>query len=458
MKVSSILALAAPVLAIVPEARIVHPNLRQSLPNLLKAESRNDFLDNWDLRDNLDLESGRFTVKKGQGSIWSKLPLVNSKGEWTIDLVFRNSEQVDVNDHTYYDTNGLSFWLLDSNIPSDVLNFGGPKSFDGLQFLINNKDNKGLKIYANDNSKEIRNSEQDAIGGCNLNYLDSMVPFTLRVSYSSSKKWFKVQVDNNLCFKTDVVSFANLKRDLTFGVSASVEQRSQEYWEILKLDVVEGLTADAIDDHGIVEAGGVKVVTVTQADAKPTGAPGTQSLMERMAKGQAETSNNVKTAHENGNNNADLSVHFKALDQKIETISSSLKMVPELLSTLKTVQQNQASQLQAIEDLKAKYNTFESLLGSHYKELTEDSRVSNRKMLDEIALKYSDTSKLVTSVELLVKKNKEFQNQGIDTQSQSSEFFGVIVKWVLIPLAIGITALIVVVYRLKKDIKHSKLL
>ncbi|KAM9886516.1 hypothetical protein OXX69_013726, partial [Metschnikowia pulcherrima] len=107
--------------------------------------------------------------------------------------------------------------------------------FDGLQFLMNNKEYRGLKIFANDGTKDVVNAEANALGGCAVNYLDSMVPFTMRVSYSAARNWFKVQIDNNLCFSTDALSFGDISGKLTLGVSASTNPVSKEYWEVLKM-------------------------------------------------------------------------------------------------------------------------------------------------------------------------------------------------------------------------------
>lgn len=476
--------LALPVLAIVPAARLInneqdsHHQIRHSLPNLLKVDEISDIYPDWDIRGKMELDAGRLLVKEEKGSIWSHHPLKNSKEEWTVDLVFRNSEQEDVDDHSFYDTNGLSFWLLDGKIPDDTLNFGGPKRFDGFQFLMNNMDYRGLKIFANDGTKDIVNSDANALGGCRVNYLDSMVPFTLRISYSASKNWFKVQIDNNLCFSTDALSFGKLGSDLRLGVSASTNKVSKEYWEVLKMDIYDKLSEDAIDDHGVYGGAQQKVVTLTRAeDAKPTNAPQQQkrpSLMEKMMESQG-----LKDWPQPGQSQDQVQELKSVPAQNLDKLDSSLSEITSKLTLLENtvnafdvtkmidlsdaidgIKQIQSQQLSVLGELKTTYENFENLLASHYKEMTDSVRILNKEIVEEIKKHRSEVHSVSSKVDLLMDNHKEINNQyqTLNTRSNDSELFSTIVKWVLIPLIVGIVAVIVVVYRLKKDIKHSKLL
>ncbi|GEQ68837.1 hypothetical protein JCM33374_g2506 [Metschnikowia sp. JCM 33374] len=472
--------LALPAWAILPEARLMNNDqesalqIRHSLPNLLKVDDVKELSADWDIRGTMELDAGRLLVKEGQGSVWSRNPLPNSKDEWTVDLVFRNSEREEVDDHTFYDTNGLSFWLLDGNIPQDTSNFGGPKRFDGLQFLMNNLDYKGLKIFANDGSKDVVNSEANALGGCKVDYLDSSIPFTIRVSYSASKNWFKVQIDNNLCFSTDALSFRNVGSNLLLGVSASTNPISKEYWEILGMDIYTKLSEDAVDDHGVAGEAAPKVVTLTKVElAQPTSRPQDQqrrlSLMERMMANQAQAPPNAQPQQQQ---QAQTVQNLDKFDSSLADIASKLTLLEEtvnafdltkmidLSEAIQGIKQIQSQQSSVLGGLKNTYENFEKLLASHYKEMTESVRSINKEVVEEIRKHRSEVLGISNKVDLLMDNHKEIQSQyqPRDKNSADSELFGTIVKWVLIPLIIGIVAVIVVVYRLKKDIKHSKLL
>lgn len=116
MKPSLLLAasLASVTLAIVPEGIISGEKAAvpgsQSLPNLFTVSSASE-IDGWDVGGTLKLEAGRLAFGTGQGALWSKQPLANSRDEWVIEAVFRNSEVKETADHSFVDTNGLSFWL-----------------------------------------------------------------------------------------------------------------------------------------------------------------------------------------------------------------------------------------------------------------------------------------------------------------------------------------------------------
>lgn len=450
--------------AIVPEAQIhqipLEKNQPARLPNLVKLNSIFDLSPKWNVKGAMFLEEGRLVVKEQSGAIWSKEPLVDSKKDWTVEVVFRNSERVDVDDHLYFDSNGFSFWLLDSEAPQDSANYGGPQVYDGLHFLINNKEGRGLKIFANDRTKKLANSKALSLGECDLNYLDSMVPFTLRISYSSKNSIFKVQVDNNLCFRTNKLTFDKLKNDFSFGVSASTDPQSQEYWELLRLDTHNELTEDAIDDHDLIQEGLVKMVTVTQVDdSKATESPviNRKSLMENV--------------HESKSHNglANFDTHIDDINKKLESLEMALSnidnsQVLELSVALQEVKDVQTKQLAVLEDMKKTNEELRKLLSSQFKEMVSSVGILHQKVIDEIKHHQLETHNIEDKVDLLMVNHKEILKQymnyagELDRKSDSSEFFNVVVKWVLVPFFVLMAGLSLLVYRLRKDIKHSKII
>lgn len=451
----AVLLLLAAAQAIVPEARIINNDevsghASHSLPNLLKLENAADLHGDWDLREAMALELGRLVVSAGAGSIWARTPIPTSRDEWTIDVVFRNLETADTNDHSFYDTNGFSFWLLDLGATADASNFGGPSQYDGLQFLVNNKGSRGLKIFASDALRSFVNSADAAVGGCAIGYLDSMIPFTLRVSYSSARNWFKVQIDNNVCFSTDAISFANLRNGLLMGVSALTNPVSKEYWELLGLTFTPQLTEDAIDDHGVAQSNPFKYVTVTQARLQPTGIQ-RLSLMDRQRQSAPDFSKIEASL-------LDVAAKLAVLESGLGQIGGD--KLANLALVLANVKQIQDEQLAVLHDLRSTSGGFEALLTSHYKELTDSFAAQNRDLIEEVKRHRRELSGIGLKVDLLMSNHEEIQGQFNSEESRESqkELFNTIVRWILIPLIIGIVAVIVVVHRLKKDIKHSKLL
>lgn len=476
------LCLATRVLAILPEAQIARQDEQNqapgpfSLPNLLDVKSASDLENAWTFQGDMELEAGRLVVNKNLGSIWAHDTLENSKDEWTIEVVFRNSEQVEVDDHLYYDTNGFAFWLLDGAglMLNDFLNYGGPKKFDGFQFLINNKERRGLKIFANDGNKDAVNVLDAALGGCEINYLDSMVPFTLRVSYSAKTSWFKVQIDNNLCFKTESLTFTNIPKELRFGVSASTDEKSKEYWEVLKLNIYPFLTENAIDDHGIITDGSVKLITVTEV-ATPTHAPlvTRQSLMERTRQFKEDLERQTleqEQKEQNGQHGsvADLDSSLTEISTKLAILEKTLNEIDvsklaDLEVVLADVKQVQLLQVDVLLQIKDAYTSFESLLASQSRDLSSTMSRLHERVVNEIRDHLAELVGLNRKIDLITNNHKSFQDQyksatESHSPSDSSELFGLVVKWVLLPLVIGIAVLSTFVYRLRKDIKHLKLL
>lgn len=457
------MALIASANAIVPDAQI-HQDIMDSkqpprLPNLAKVNSIADLSPEWFIKGAMALDEGRLVLQEGSASVWSRQPLTNSNKDWTIEVIFRNSERVEVDDHLYFDSNGFSFWLLESELPSDTANFGGPRTYDGIHILINNKEGRGLKIFANDGTGTPTNSKTDSLGWCDLNYLDSSIPFTLRLSYSATDKIFKVQIDNNLCFKTEKLSFDNLKEDFLIGVSASTDPKSQEFWELFKLDTFLELTEDAIDDHGIIEEGLVKMVTLTQfQESTPTETPAKrQSLMEKAITGSSQTGL------------AKLDKNIEEINKKLQILETALGAIDhsklsDLSTALKEVNDVQKKQLVVLEDLKRTHEDFQALLQSNFKEMVNSIGVLHQKVIDEIRQHQVETHLIESKVDILMSNHKEILKQyqeyagEMERKSDSSEFFNVVVRWVLLPFIVLFAGLSLLIYRLRKDIKHSKII
>lgn len=428
---------------------------RVSLPNLLELNSVYDLESDWSLNNNIKLDTGRLLIGKLGGSLWSESALPNSDEEWTVELVFRSTGTG--RDITFGEKNGLSLFLANNPNVNDVSNFGGPSKFDGFQFLFNNKEKEGLKIFANDNLKTIGKNLGDSIGNCEFTYLDSTVPFTLRVSYSKAKNWFKVQIDNNLCFKTDQISIP--RNNFKLGISGDNNPASEEIFEVLKLNVWDHLTDDAIDDHGLMADGQIKVAVtkVQEPQQKPQQdsefhppSKIRQSLMERTSrhkellleqeKAQMLASNvdNSKLQEIVSQNNK-LASRLDSLDSKLSSLNkdTSSNSPPDSISV-------------------ESFDEFKHTISSQYIELLGSISSLNEKMISEVREQQFTIDELGRKVDLLMSNHKELQYQNQNTPQDSDPTS--IIRWILITIVIVVLVLTIFVYRLRHDIKHSKLL
>ncbi|KAK6202970.1 concanavalin A-like lectin/glucanase domain-containing protein [Scheffersomyces amazonensis] len=461
-----------------------------SLPNLLELEDFSVLQKSWTSLGNLRLDTGRLIVDAtpdGFGSVWSVESLKGSANEWTVELVFRSSGVHQ--DVEYGDTNGISLFLIDpqNSIPIDstnTQNYGGPLQFDGFQFLINNKESKGLKIFNNDGSKAIQNDIASSIGHCSFNFLDSQVPFTLRISYSAQKKWFKVQIDNNLCFKTDQIQIPDSINDFKMGISAS--SQSNEIYEILKFNVYDHLTTDAIDDHGLISDGHVvayETVTKHEAADSPaaTGADYVrpdvirESLLEKsrqLREQLIQEELELVTEARKGNNDhyetilKDILAHLENIQIRIESLDKSEDYdFKALVSKLQDISSIQHQQQEQIGRLESDISTFKNMITQNFGEMIGVVTKLNEKVIGEVREQHSGTEEVSKKVDLLMRNHKEIAYQYQKQTSESSahttdvsRYLDFTVKWILIPVVIIVIVLVVVVNRLRKEVKHSKML
>lgn len=441
-----------------------------SLPHLLEKNSLSDILLTWQPVQNVQLDTGRLLFPKSTGGIWSIPHLAGTRDEWTIETVFRYSGSA-ANSNDAAKNNGLAFWLVDSDHSRDSANFGGPSQFDGFQFLVNNNEQPGLAIYASDGSHKAHNSLSASIGDCAFNYLDSQVPFTLRVSYLKTKQWFKVQVDNNLCFKTDAIVLGEDVNDFKFGVTANIDPSTADFFELLGLNVWSHLTADAIDDHGLMVDGQLKVEykTVTAGDPGQTADPilGKVSLMERI-KQQRQQVLRDQIERENGpTHGASSDGAFEALSDKLQSLeeainlfsrSSNARLLEESISDLKQIQ---VQQQQVLAGLQNSFTEFKSTIANHNAEIVQTISKINQKLIGEVREQQYSFDEIGKKVELLMLNHKEINYQyqrGPSDGTGASDVLSAIIKWVLVPVFVVLLLLAFAVHRLRRDIKHAKLL
>lgn len=416
-----------------------------SLPNLLTINDPSELDLNWERYDNIRLDTGRLLIGAGGGALWLSAGLANSADEWTVELVVRSTGTSE-RDLEFHDTNSVSLWFTADKITSGVV--AATAQYDGIQVVLLNRGSKGLKVFLNDGVLYVEGDVANSVGLCDFNYLDLGIPFTVRVSYSrdgvGEGAWFKVQVDNNLCFRTDTIAVPPAMGDLRFGVTASVASRSLEEFEILKLDVWNHLTADALDDHGLMGDG---VVVEEKSHVPPAAIR--QLLMERTRQAREAMQQQPQSeAPASGSAPASGPVPLELLLQ-LDAISRQIDAWG-------------GGQRESLAQVQHDIDTFKTTLSQQFAQLLSAVSKLNERVIGEVREQQHGMDDLARKVDLLMANHKEvaYQYQR-DTERPQEDIFDRFVariKWFLIPLCVGVMVLTGFIYRLRHDIKHSKLL
>ncbi|KAI5970702.1 hypothetical protein CANMA_000293 [Candida margitis] len=463
--------------AIVPNVNIDQTNTRGndpsldslSLPNLLTIDSLSR-INNYQL-SSVTFDQGRLLMEQ-RGSIWSKSFIPSN--DFTVEVVFRSSGK---SQDIQFSDNGLNLWLLDDGKSQSL------DQYDGFRFAINNVDTQGLKIFNNDGTKNAENGLDVSIGDCQFRYLESDVPFTLRISHSDN--WFKVQVDNNLCFKTDRVKLPQ-NQNFKLGITSNSNPQSQEVFEILSVKVWDKLTEDAVDDHGLMADGELKVDVKKIVDGsqqqkdegyvKPSVLR--ESLMERARRHREETERPQQQQQQDKSNQGSQSNDFSVVLNKLSHLEYLVNDLPKNFDPSSSSSQNdQFDQLvqsqsninSAIQETRDIVNDLKETFIQQYAQLLQAVSDLNQKVIGEVREQHFSMEEIGKKVDLLMNEHKEVQYQyrkqneqrgqeSSHTMSSSDSVFDKLIKWILVPLMIVLLALVVFVYRLRHDIKHSKLL
>ena len=457
-----------------------------SLPNLLKIDSMERLKLNWEIDPSLKLDNGRIIFGKGEGGIWSKPKLMNTNDEWTIELVFKSTGTSESNAASG-SNNGLALWLIDESedaIKRNRDNFGGPRRFDGFQFLLNTKESKGLKIFNNDKSKDLNPILINSVGECRFNYLDSTDPFSLRFSYSKLRRLFKIQLENALCFKTEKIKIPDDANDYKFGITSSLDPGSGDTFELYKLDVWSHMTEDALDDHSIIKDGKALRFQTNNAPAeqKTNYVPPSEireSIMERNRK-LAESSQRQLNEKENlgieqtpmtakESEYAGSMARLDILSSRITELGSKLEglggspqtglyksgtgNLEQQILDLKLIQEEQSKNLAFLQE---NFKLLESTLKQQHEILLQKLTTSLAEVIEEVREDQLLSENSFKKINSLMQNNKDVQWQ----VSEGDRHFAIlpILRWTLVAIIAVVMTLIVVVHRLRRDIKHSKIL
>lgn len=442
-----------------------------SLPNLLEISDIADLSLNWEVYNNIRYDTGRILYETGNGALWSTPHLANTRDEWTIETVFRYTVEGTEEDAN----NGLSIWLIDpaNSDPIDAhhnTNYGGPSRYDGFQFLISSRDSTGLRIFAQDGGGPLTDTSlAKSLGSCDFNYLESDIPVTIRVSYSKSRNFFKVQVDNNLCFRTELISIPEASNDFKFGVTGALNPTTKNYFELFGIKVWGTVTPDAIDDHGLITSGEL------DTDAPPkvqddfvTPSAIRKSLMERQMEQHQQR---VQQQHLGQADKAQF--NFDELYEKLLKIelaignlqsvsgassgSGSSEELRKVEAYIRDIQEVESKQAVVLHDLQMAYTEFKSTLTSQYGNLLDLVSKLNERVMGEVREQQHGMNEIGKKVDLLMTNHKEVLHQYQNSSVQTSTTQTTIFYWLLIIAFLLVFGFVVYKYQ-EKRYKHSKIL
>lgn len=216
-------------------------NTLYSLPELFKANTNPA---NWEFSDDTILQEGRIVLtpkKSSKGALWHKTSysLVDS---FTMEWTFRNVNFFGKS------KSGLAFWFISDNQANDKKLFNGPSTFDGLQMVVDNNSNLNsvFRALLGDGSETINKESvySKTFGSCLLNYQDSSVPSTVRLTYSrNDKNLLKLQINNKVCFQTRKIQIP--KGNYLIGVSAE-NANNNESFEILQMKFYDTVISESL--------------------------------------------------------------------------------------------------------------------------------------------------------------------------------------------------------------------
>lgn len=399
----------------------------------------------WEIKGSATLNNGRFLLtpeKSGryEGSLWNK-NFKLSKKSWTIDFVFRALGEIGKTG------NGLVFWLLNDSrgnverlVQADTGLYGGPTRFDGFAIAVDSNGPLGstLSGYANDGTGTLTtdspNFHKLAFGKCIIGYQNSQVPATIRISYDEFKHQFKVSIDNKICFETNQFKIPENENNFIVGVSAeSGLSNKREAFEIFKIQVYKNIL-ETEQKYSAVELAAQPVVVTEQGDGsqlqQPLGAdkndkpPSKPNQRPPMEAGQG-SSRGFNREHLN-----QLTEQINGLDSKLEGKLKSYisKFTADNSQLNEKVHELTAQNTQLEAYLKEIDRKLHSMLLSEKDKKLEKENF-RKAAIEKAASDKNSTEKVFNSIKTFI--------------------------YILLVLIVGLGAFI---YRLRGDIKHSKLL
>ncbi|KAG7799519.1 hypothetical protein KL944_004117 [Ogataea haglerorum] len=394
------------------------------------------------------------------GAVWSKNKI--SSASFSLQLTFRSVGAFG------FTGAGLSLWLLDQDPGSDISNFGGPSQFSGLQILLDaNEQDLGpvFRVYVNDGSRKI-NLAQDYLGAYTYSFQDSQVPSTLKLGYENRK--LKITCDNKLLFETDSINLDPYLKNMRVGISAASlrDVKKAEQFEILMFKFFD------------------KVIESLKVEASETLVAKHHELEQRQARQAQLAEDNKRTRERQSSRNAPVpprpeSAEYdllagldevktilthqtapQVLQKQLFDVTKSIKMMNEKNSVYNTqMEKSYDTLLKQTEELNAKYEALRQLITRQNQllELVDERFVTFNSYFQGQSQKHE-------SINDKLKQLQEFYAKGSRPSDYESEFesklnkFMSAVRLIMMPVLVLLIIMTLLVYKLRNDIKHAKVL
>ena len=145
----------------------------------------------------------------------------------------------------------------------------------------------------------------------------------------------------------------------------------------------------------------------------------------------------------------------------LQDIVARLEAIEKSISNLANTQNTNDYESHAANKLQGNLETFQATITNQFSNMVDALSNLNQKVIGEVREHQHGMDEISKKVDLLMANHKEITHQYNEQQQlrpPSSELTTTIVRWVLTPVILCIIVLSIFIYRLRHDIKHSKLL
>lgn len=194
-----------------------------SMPNLISIFDDQEKLTRY-WQGSGELNEGRYilTTKESLfGEVWGN-NLFNEK-EFTFEVTLRS-----LGYHGKNVGSGLYIYLVEDA--------GMLDQFKGLKIAFVNDGQPSVRVYLGDGTRST--AMNDFIGSYHVEYQDSNVPVTLKFGYGDGM--MKMTIDNKLMFETNKINFP--VNNMRIGVVGDSRGEHAEQYELLRFKAYDGLT------------------------------------------------------------------------------------------------------------------------------------------------------------------------------------------------------------------------
>ncbi|CDK28729.1 unnamed protein product [Kuraishia capsulata CBS 1993] len=383
---------------------------------------------------------------KIDGALWTAHP--QQLGKFTTEFTLRSVGN--------YGKTGaeLDIFLVES-ISDDLATFTGIK----IQIDSNGETGSAIKSYLSDGSS-VHDSNK-FFSSCLFAYQGSQVPMIVKLSYDL--KTLKLTIDNKICFESDQIKLDLGKIHLGVVGSSPKDVLKYEQFEVLKLKTYDEVWAE--DSQQLLP------------QAKPVSNVQLFREQQQRLREKSQESLESKETHDSKDSPYDTLVN--ELLAKLDSLGTGSgaasqsnlvnmntnKQLTEITKVIKVLQEkhNDLSQtltllVQSVLKVEAKVNALEGASSDYLGRMGSfDTRLLqfNSFMNFQKEANGVELSKLNSILGILQDLEGHGKQDKFHDKIDSLSSF---MKFVLIPIFIVLIVLFMAVYRLRNDIKHSKIL